>query len=161
MTIALMTGAPPERDGFGLEQGFSYSRDHWTSRLPNADQWPPSIDGGPVRGKWPVLDRRGVFALEDVQSPDDAVHLYVAACVWDSGLSGRKVSRLARVLRDNPDAGQGHSPPSPPCVSTGRSPHTAPSTRVELTASSASDPDSSAKSCTSRAGTYPAGTTSP
>jgi hypothetical protein len=106
MTTAVMKGAPPERDGFVLEQGFSYSRDHWTSRLPNADQWPPSLDGGPVRGKWPVLDRRGVFALEDVQSPEDAVHLYVAACVWDSGLSGRKASRLARVLRDNPDAGR-------------------------------------------------------
>jgi hypothetical protein len=106
VSTSLFVGAPPARAAFVLDQGFTYSRDHWTSRLPNARQWPTTLDDRPASGKWPYLDRRGVFALADVQTPEDAVHLYVAACVWGTGLSGRNVSRRVKVLHDNPDAGR-------------------------------------------------------
>ena len=45
-------------------------------------QWPATLDEGPVSAWWPFLDRRAVFAMRDVQSPEDAVHLYVAASIW-------------------------------------------------------------------------------
>jgi len=106
MDTTLLMGEPPERDTVVLDQGISYSRDHWTSRLPTSDQWPLFLDGGPAGAKWPFLDRRGVFALADVQSPEDAVHLYVAACVWGCGLKARDVSRRVKVLRDNPETGR-------------------------------------------------------
>jgi hypothetical protein len=55
MGTSLFMGEPPKRDASILDQGFSYSRDHWTSRLPNARQWPTALDDRPALGKWPYL----------------------------------------------------------------------------------------------------------
>jgi hypothetical protein len=133
VTITLLMGEPPERDAFILDQGFSYSREHWTSRLPNADQWPTILDGRPAAGRWPFLDRRDVFVMADIQSPEDAVHLFVAACVWGTGVPGRDVSPRVKVLRDNPGAGRHLLAAIAAMRWTGRSPGTGPCTRVELT----------------------------
>jgi hypothetical protein len=133
MGSSIFIREPPARAAFILDQGFSYSRDHWTSRLPHERQWPTNLDRRPTGPKWPSLDRRGVFALADVQKPQDAVHLYVAAYVWGTGLSARGVSRRVNCCATTPKPDRTSWPPSPTCAKTGPFPPTAPSTGVELT----------------------------
>lgn len=101
----LFAGVPPDRDEFILSQSVSYSPKHWLDRLPNDEQWPRALDDMQASGRWPQIDRRGVFSFAPPADAICAVHLYVAASVWGTGLKARNVARRVRALTENPAPG--------------------------------------------------------
>ncbi len=104
----LLKGPPHDRDAYVCEHSIPFSPKHWLDRLPDRAMWPPLLAAKEPVGKWPRVSRRDVFDLasnDNLSTPIDGVHLYVAACAWGVGTQARLVGRRVRVLRDNPDPG--------------------------------------------------------
>jgi hypothetical protein len=82
------------------EQSVNYYPRHWLKSWPN-DLAVPEVFGDEGRAS---LTRADVFTqAATVETPGEAVCLYVAVCSWGSGIYAQSITRRARVL-GNPAA---------------------------------------------------------
>ncbi|MEU3659849.1 hypothetical protein AB0E77_08800 [Streptomyces sp. NPDC032940] len=95
-------GTTVPEHGAVLGQAIPFDRDHWVTRLPSADWWPPELDG-----RTEVAGRRRVdrSLVLDIAARSDSIegrrHLLTAALVWGTGTKARSVARRARIFTES------------------------------------------------------------